>query len=208
MNAMDDVEKKLKEAKLPEIHLEKHRRIFFKQLFATQPSASFGLAYMIRIREIVMVLLIVALTVINLADLGKPTITGEVAFAQIEQEFAELKEDTEESVAALRPDHLVIVPLYNNIAHRAGAWDILIGYQSETASFAVLPAGVPPYTWSVDNPSLMDLRATPLGFLVKGAPKRSGSTVLRVKDSTGLAGELKITMEPMPGPPATKESSL
>lgn len=208
---MNDAENKLKNVKLPDIKLEKHKIVFFRWLSAPRSTASLNLnifANMIKIREIVMVLLIVALTVANFWNLGKPYDVSKVerAFAAQIKEVQEKVAEVVESVAALRPDNLVITPLFNNIATRAGDFDVIEEYEKGVAIFAVLPAGLPPYTWSIDDPALMELKPTAQGFLVKGAVKRTGKTVLRVKDSSGLTGELSIFTNPIALPAPSLEA--
>jgi hypothetical protein len=211
---MNNIEKKLREAKLPYLRLEENRRTFFKHLFRTPLHMPFNSFPNIRIREIVMVSLIVMLTVINFwktNDNAYPQ--SELAFAaqikEIQVKVAEVSEtviDVQKSVAALRPNSLAIIPLYNGIANRIGEsdndpeWILIPEYEIKLALFAVLPAGIPPYSWSIDDPSIMSLFLTPEGFIAKGQIKRSGHTILRVKDSSGLSGTLPITTESMSTP--------
>ncbi len=206
---MNDVEKKLKDLSLPRIKLPKHQRVFFSLLFKPGLSPSFWIPTMIKIREVVMLVLIVALTAVNLLDFGKPADLGDIerAFAAQLKAVEEKVEEVEGSIAALKPDNLVILSLDNQLASRAGErdeWIIIHEYEKKVALFAVLPAGVPPYTWSLDKP-IMELKPTSQGFLVKGIVKSSGIATLRVKDSSGLTGELKIRTEGAAGPLETIE---
>lgn len=112
--------------------------------------------------------------------------------------------ESKKATAALQPDNLVIIPIYNRISTRAEngkTWIVTPEYDIRFATFAVFPAGKSPYKWSVDDPTIMELSQTPEGFLVNGTVKKAGQTTLKVEDSSGLKGELRIKTELAPEPP-------
>jgi hypothetical protein len=97
-------------------------------------------------------------------------------------------------------DNLVIVPLYNNLmtgvkGEDGSLWSVgAIDLDKTTATFAVLPVGLPPYSWEIDNSSLGTLIPSVDGFKVDLKPMRPGETVLRVKNSFGLKGSTDIVI--------------
>lgn len=101
--------------------------------------------------------------------------------------------------AALPPEKLTIISLYNNLGNTikdqdGNQWAVTPQYDKSAIIFAVIPAGKAPYKWWLANSSLgTTLEPSPQGFSVKLRPRESGQTTLYVQDAKAkITGKLSL----------------